>query len=266
MSRANLKGRNLGTMVLRWYGPFVIAAWLVAVALTMPFIEFLLAYLLAWSAHTIVIPISAVLKCILWMVGWWYLHRMRRKRIGGSQSWRFQVFGWFVAARTLVAIYRVVLVTDRAIGFEIVPIFPPVVGGESWGLWGLNGLGIGLAILVLLHVNKVLDGAVTTTGGIAAVALFGALAMVGDGLQRVYEFQDAFSTTSTQDDLAVMSVHLGSLGAWIMFQLSVLILLIGAARRLKRFIKNRQCPRCRYSLIVRVQGCSECGWRREDVS
>ena len=237
-----MKDRDLATLVAGWYGPIQIVAWLVAVELIIACLEFVLGFLLPWNAHPIVSSVREALVCIVWIVGWWQLRKVRRSGVAGFESWRTKNFAWFVAVRTLVAIYRVVFVAEGAIGFEIVPRLWPILGGSDWALWGLHGLGIGLAIMVLLQVNRVLDGALVTMGGIGCVAIVGALAMVGGALQRICEVLNAASAESTRIDLAGLSVRVGFWGAWIVFRVGLLILLLGAGRRLNRYVRN-QCFR-----------------------
>lgn len=255
MSRASFIEQHLSTVMARWRTVIVIATWLVAAELTIECLVFLLGLTTPASWFGFVILTYKILVWIVWGLGLWQL----LTRVSISENWCFHVFVWFVALQVLIASYGVILIIDRLAGSEALPRLSPFLGGV---VWGLRGVGTALAILVLININRQLDGALATTGGLAVVAIIGAIAIVGSGLGRMFELSDP-SIVSVRRLSMEVNVLIGFWVTGIVFRISILILLIGAVRRLNRFVRTRQCPRCRYSLIVQVQGCSECGWGKD---
>lgn len=255
MSRASLKEQHLSTVMARWRTVIVIATWLVGAKLTFECLVFLLGLTTPASGVGFVILAYKILVWIVWGLGLWQL----LTQVSISENWCFHVFVWFVALQVLIASYGVILIIDRLAGSEALPRLSPFLGGV---VWGLRGVGTALAILVLTNINRLLDGALATTGGLAVVAIIGAIAIVGSGLGRMFELSDP-SIVSVRRLSMEVNVLIGFWVTGIVFRISILILLIGAVRRLKRFVRTRQCPRCRYLLIVQVPGCSECGWGKD---
>ncbi len=251
MSRASLEGQHSNAVMARWRTVIMIATGLVAAELTIDCLLFLLGLTTPARWFGFVILASKVLVWIVWGLGLWQL----LTRVSVSENWCFRVFVWFVALQVLMASYSVALFIDHLAGSEALPRFSPFLRSV---VWGLRGVGKALAILVLININRLLDGAVATRRGLVVVAVVGAIAIVGSGLGGILEFSDPSIVTARR-----LSMEVGLWVTGIVFRISLLIVLIGAVRRLTRLLRTRQCPRCRYSLIEQVQGCSECGWGKD---
>ncbi len=242
--------------IAQWRTIVVIAIWLIAAELMVECIGFLLPLMIPTSMHGYVSPSSVILDWIIWGLGLWLL----RKNVSVSENLYFRLFAWFVAVQFFLASYFVVLSIERVAGFDALPNLSPFVGSV---VWGIRGTGTVLAILVLMQINRLLDGALATTSGIGVVAVTGAMAVVGTGLDRIFEY----SSESIMRELLTLGVLAGFWITEIVFRISMLNLLIRAGRRLKRFVENQQCPRCAYDLRgYSEDGCPECGWRREEAS
>ena len=222
-----------GGMAETWRRPLVIAVCLIAGELTVHWLEFVLGLLLPLETHVPVRSLSAVLIGTIWVLGWWHLRRVKSDLAPTFDNRSLQMLLWIVSAQALVAVYKVVYVVDREAGLEIVPWIPML----GWGLWGLGALGIAVAILVLVRANRMFDGGLVTTGGITVMVVTGALAIIGGLLGRVHEFSPS---TSLQQELIDLGLRLSFLATGIVFRLGMLVVLIGAWRRLNGLLVKQQ--------------------------